>query len=70
LPEQLPKAEPFDAVVVTTPHRQFQEVDLLSWLGNARPVVLDAVNALLKSQRDRCRSAGVRVESIGRGDGL
>ena len=70
LPEQLPEAEPFDAVVVTTPHRQFQEVDLLSWLGNARPVVLDAVNALLKSQRDRCRSAGVRVESIGRGDGL
>jgi len=70
LPEYLPDAEVFDAVVVTTPHRQFRQLDLLSWLGNARPVVLDAVDALLQSQRDQCRSAGVKVESIGRGDGL
>jgi UDP-N-acetyl-D-glucosamine dehydrogenase len=70
LPEQLPEAKSFDAVVITTPHRHFRELDLLAWLGNARLVVLDAVNVLLKSQRDRCRSVGVRIESIGRGDGL
>jgi len=64
------EAESFDAVVLATPHLQFKQLDLLSWLGVARPVVLDAVNVLSKSERDRCRAAGVRVESIGRGDGL
>jgi len=56
--------------VFTTPHRQFIELDLASWLGNARPVVLDTVNVLSRIQRTRCRSLGVRTESIGRGDGL
>ncbi len=70
LPATMPDADSFDAVVFTTPHRQFIELDLASWLGNARPVVLDTVNVLSRIQRTRCRSLGVRTESIGRGDGL
>jgi nucleotide sugar dehydrogenase len=70
LPDKMPGPDSFNAVVFATPHRQFIELDLLSWLDNARPVVLDTVNTVSKSQRDRCRSVGVRIESIGRGDGL
>jgi nucleotide sugar dehydrogenase len=67
---QLPSPETFDAVVFTTPHQQFVELDLLSWLGEARPIVLDTINAVSKSQRERCRQFGIQIESIGRGDGL
>ena len=70
LPAQLPSPKTFDAVVFTTPHQQFVELDLLSWLGEARPIVLDTINAVSKSQRERCRQCGIQIESIGRGDGL
>ncbi len=70
LPMQLPPPKSFDAVVFTTPHRQFIELDLLSWLGEARPIVLDTINAVSKSQRELCRQFGIQIESIGRGDGL
>ena len=70
LPSQLPSPMSFDAVVFATPHRDFMELDLASWLGDSRPIVLDAINAVAKPKRDRCRLSGIRIESIGRGDGL
>jgi nucleotide sugar dehydrogenase len=70
LPSQLPSPMSFDAVVFATPHRDFMELDLVSWLGEARPTVLDTINAVSKSQRERCRQFGIQIESIGRGDGL
>lgn len=70
LPASLPEANRFDAIVITTPHREFLDLDLLGWLGRARPVVLDAANVTTRDQRQRCRAVGIRVESVGRGDGL
>jgi UDP-N-acetyl-D-mannosaminuronate dehydrogenase len=70
LPSQLPSPVSFDAVVFATPHRDFMELDLVSWLGDSRPIVLDTINAVAKPKRDRCRLSGIRIESIGRGDGL
>ena len=70
LPSQLPSPMSFDAVVFATPHRDFMELDLVSWLGDSRPIVLDTINVVAKSKRDRCRLSGIRIESIGRGDGL
>ena len=70
LPSRLPSPMSFDAVVFATPHRDFLELDLVSWLGDSRPIVLDAINAVAKSKRDRCRQFGIQIESIGRGDGL
>jgi len=67
---RLPSPTPFDAVVFSAPHQQFIDLDLLSWLGLARPVVLDTVNVVCKGQRDLCRQSGIKVESIGRGVGL
>jgi UDP-N-acetyl-D-mannosaminuronate dehydrogenase len=66
----LPEANSFDAIVITTPHREFLDLDLSGWLGSARPVVLDTANVITRDQRQRCRAAGIRVESVGRGDGL
>jgi nucleotide sugar dehydrogenase len=70
LPSDLPEAGPFDVVVLATPHKEFFDLDLPNWLDGARPVVLDTVNVVSKDQRQRCRAAGIRIESVGRGDGL
>jgi UDP-N-acetyl-D-mannosaminuronate dehydrogenase len=68
--DQMPEPFAFDAVVFSTPHREFIELDLFSWLGEERPVVLDAANVIAKPQREQCRAVGIKIESIGRGDGL
>jgi nucleotide sugar dehydrogenase len=70
LPSNLPEAKTFDAIVIAVPHREFLDLDLLEWLDRARPVVLDTANVITKDQRQRCRAAGVRIESVGRGNGL
>jgi UDP-N-acetyl-D-glucosamine dehydrogenase len=70
LPTVMPPPSSFDAVVFTTPHQQLNELNLVSWLDGCRPVILDTVNVVSKSQRERCRSIGIQIESIGRGEGL
>lgn len=67
---ELPAAAGVDAVVLAVAHQQFRELDYGSWLGDARPVFLDANNVLSDAQRDALRGLGARVESIGRADGL
>ena len=70
LPSNMPGPDRFDAIVFATPHDEFRSLNLLKWLGMTRPVVLDAANVISKHQRDSCRKVGVRIESIGRGNGL
>ena len=70
LPTVIPSPNDFDAVVIATSHRQFIEMDWISWLGTSKPLILDTVNVLSKTHRTECRSLGIQVESIGRGDGL
>ena len=70
LPSHLPEVGSFDAVVLAIPHSDFSDLDLLNWLKGARPVILDTANVVSKVQRQRCRAAGIRIESVGRGDGL
>jgi len=70
LPSELPAAKGFDAIVIGTPHREFIDLDLPTWLEEARPIVLDTANIVAKVHRQRCRKVGIRIESIGRGDGL
>ncbi len=60
-------AEGFDAVVFAVPHRQYRDIDVASWLGGARPFVLDAFDALTAGQRDALAEAGCSVKCIGRG---
>ena len=70
LPAELPDPTGVDAVVITTAHREFRELNILKWLGDARPVLLDTVNVLTAIHRSTCRKAGIQVESVGRGNGL
>ena len=70
LPDVFPDPAGFDAVIFSTPHKEFKSLDVARWLGDARPVLLDASNVLSVEKRNSCRKMGVRVESVGRGDGL
>ena len=70
LPKELPNSPGFDVVIFCTPHKEFKEMDLLSWLGEQRPVILDTSNVLSFDTRTKCRENGVLLESIGRGAGL
>jgi len=63
----LQAAGDFDAIVFAVGHREYGEMDLASWLGSARPAVLDANAVLSDEQRRQLLEIGVRVESIGRG---
>jgi len=65
--DELPSASSFDVVVLAVPHKIFRELDLIGWLEESRPMVLDASNVTSTEQRDKCKNAGVRFESIGRG---
>lgn len=68
--QELPAPGEFDAVVFAVPHKAYREFDPAAWLGKARPIVFDADNVLPDAARARLRADGVRVESVGRGDGL
>ena len=70
LPSKIPNAKNFSAIVMAIPHREFLELNLVDWLDTARPIVIDAANITSRVDRDHCRLRGIRIESIGRGDGL
>lgn len=70
LPTKIPTPVFVDAVVFAIPHRQFQELDLIDWLGNSAPMILDTANVITAEQRKAFREINIRVESIGRADGL
>jgi len=69
LPIQLPKSQDFDAIIFATPHQLYRDLDLASW-GSKSVVILDTNGMFNKKQRELSRTCGIRIESIGRGDGL
>lgn len=70
LPIKIPDADGADAVVIATPHHEFKILNFPKWLSNTRTVVLDTANVVSADERMICRNSGIRIESIGRGDGL
>ncbi|MCC6226615.1 MAG: nucleotide sugar dehydrogenase [Microthrixaceae bacterium] len=66
-PAVVPPAAGFDAVVFAVSHREYRELDLPSWLGDARPLVYDGFGVLDAEQRRFLADTGCRVESLGRG---
>ena len=67
LPEAIPAAEGFDAVVFAVGHDAYAKIDLAEWLSGATPLVFDANAVLSRAQRRALRDLGCRVASIGRG---
>ena len=68
LHRQLPAPGGFDAVVFAVAHREYLELDIVQWLGQARPLVFDANGVLAADVLSRVRSLGARVAAIGRGE--
>ena len=66
---ELPSPADYDAVIMAVSHRQYRELVLSDWAEGAE-LILDANSVFTKKQRALARMKGVRVESIGRGDGL
>jgi len=69
LPVKLPNAEDFDAVIFTVSHRQYKNLELIPWAIGCK-LIFDANGLFGKNQRSLLRNNNVRVESVGRGNGL
>ena len=63
----LPPLAGVDAVIFAVPHDCYRTLDLASWLGEARPVILDSFDVLAPEQRSLLERLGCQVASIGRG---
>ena len=69
IPKKLPLAANFDAVIFAVQHKQYRDLDLDTW-ANSSTIILDANLVFNKNQRKTLRATGVRIESLGRGNGL
>jgi len=69
LEQSIPASSDFDAVVFAVPHQQYREFDLVSW-AHDEIVILDANNVFTGELRLQARTQGLKIESIGRGNGL
>ena len=65
---ELPAPKGFDAVVFAVPHSQYAEMDLPEWLGQAKPLVVDASRVLDVEKLRDLAGRGLRLWSIGRGE--
>ena len=68
LPADLPAPDGCAAVVFAVPHREYRDLDVASWLGESRPLIVDANDVLPVGMRRSLREIGCRVLSTGRGD--
>jgi UDP-N-acetyl-D-glucosamine dehydrogenase len=64
---QLPEAAGFDAVVFAVPHAEYRTLDIVEWLDDARPAVMDGFSVLTTEQRSLVAALGCPITSIGRG---
>jgi nucleotide sugar dehydrogenase len=65
--DMIPLAAECDAVIFGVAHDQYRHLDVVDWLGDARPVVFDAANILSPDTRTALTTAGVPVHGVGRG---
>jgi UDP-N-acetyl-D-glucosamine dehydrogenase len=68
VPADVPALGGVDAVVFAVPHDPYRLLDVEAWLGDARPVVLDASDVLTGEQRATFARLGCTVAAIGRGE--
>lgn len=67
LPSDIPPPAGTDAIVFAVAHAEYRRLDLLAWLGEARPLLFDANDVLTPEQRAILVQADHRLASIGRG---
>ncbi len=67
LPARLPAAAGYDVVVFTSGHEEFARLELASWLGGARLLIVDSNRVFSTTQLSVIKSLGLPFRSIGRG---
>ena len=68
LPKNIPPANKYDGIVFAVSHVDYQQLDLIRWLGSASPCILDANNVLTESQRRVLKNSTINFRSTGRGE--
>lgn len=66
--KELPSCESFDAIAFCVGHRKFKTIDLVKWLGSARPLIYDCDHCLTATQTAQLDQIGCPLLSTGRGD--
>jgi UDP-N-acetyl-D-glucosamine dehydrogenase len=66
VPDSIPPAEKFHAVIFAVAHNDYIEFDVEDWLGNSRPLIFDANNVLGVACLNELKEIGCQVDSIGR----
>jgi UDP-N-acetyl-D-glucosamine dehydrogenase len=69
LSPSLPDPNNFDTIIFAVPHNEYQNLDLNKW-GVQSVLIIDANMVFNDKKRNLARSIGLRIESIGRGNGL
>ncbi len=64
---EMPSPEGFDAVVFAVGHDEYVNMDLLAWLGDSQPLILDANDVLTAPMLRQLAEKGCTVWGIGRG---
>ena len=62
--------ERVDGVILAVAHKIYRDIEFIQWLKENTSVVFDAAILLTDTQRADLRNHGIKVESIGRGEGL
>src|SRR5207245_7936072 len=63
----LPGPSGYDAAVFAVAHELYRKLQPRTWLGSARPLILDANSVLSSEQIALFQRAGCRVKAVGRG---
>ena len=68
IPRSLPDVKGASAVIITIPHKEYREMDYISWLSGEKPLIFDGFDVLSPEQRKKLREYGCNVICLGRGE--
>ena len=69
LPKDIPSGNKYDAIIMAVAHKDYKNIDISKWAEGCS-IVLDANMVLSNEQRKKARDSGIKIESIGRANGL
>ncbi len=69
LPKDIPSGNKYDAIIMAVAHKDYKNLDISKWAEGCG-IVLDANMVISNEQRKKARDSGIKIESIGRANGL
>ena len=65
--KELPSSSNYDGIIFAVNHTEFKNINLASWIGKEKVLLLDANNVLTKKQLQQVNETKINYKSIGRG---